>query len=70
MKSLPLALGCLLVAAKANIACGVVRVEQFVRAQLQILVQAVKFVKARFQMFKQPLKIVIPSEAEGPAFTV
>jgi hypothetical protein len=39
--------------------------EQFVRARLQIPTQPGKFVKARFQMFKQPLKIVIPSEAEG-----
>jgi hypothetical protein len=79
MKALPFALGCLLVAAKATIACGVVHMVQaissgeapgFVRARLQICKQPVKFVKARFQMFKQPLKIVIPSEAEGPAFTV
>jgi hypothetical protein len=44
--------------------------EQFVKARLPIFSQPVKFVRARLQIFKQLLKIVIPSEAEGPAFTV
>ena len=55
MRALVPPVGCFLVAANATIACSVVQVvEQFVRALLQIT--------------KRPLKIVIPSEAEGPAF--
>ena len=52
MTALVPALGFFLFAANATTARGVV---QF----------AEQFVRARFQISKQPLKIVIPSEAEG-----